>query len=77
MFGHQTAEFLICRRCGVYVAAVTAEPNPPRAILQVKILDAYHHFSEHAIPVDYADEGRVSRLERRREVWMPAVIETG
>ena len=35
MFAHHTAEFLICRCCGVYVAAVTIGPDQPRAVAQL------------------------------------------
>jgi hypothetical protein len=73
MFAHHTAEFLICRCCGVFVAAVTIGPDQPRAVAQLNAMTEDQYFG-HAVAVDFSDETRAERIQRRRDVWMPVQI---
>lgn len=69
-FGTRTADFLICRACGVFVAAYM--PEPPLAVVNVHALDARGDFL--ALPLVVADldgEALEARLARRRARWTP------
>ena len=70
-FGFGTAAFLVCRQCGVYVAAVTAGEQNPRAILMVNTLNNREDFCAPEIAADYDEECRSQRVQRRRENWTP------
>lgn len=74
-FGLRTATYLVCGRCGVYVAAVTKE-EPLRAIAIVNALRDHERFSQPARAVDYGNENREERLSRRRHNWTPATVMT-
>ncbi len=67
-FATRTADFLICRTCGVYVAAVLVGSDP-RAALNVNALDAPD--PREARPVRYDGESAAERRERRRVRWTP------
>lgn len=74
MFGLRTAAYLVCRRCGVYVAAVTAGEPGLRAIAIVNALDDHRRFTRAPLAVDYDAEDRGARVERRRARWTPATL---
>lgn len=74
MFAHHTAEFLVCRECGVYVAAITVGNDQQRAIAQLNAIIEDQQFG-HAVAVDFSHESQADRIERRRNVWMPVSIE--
>jgi hypothetical protein len=71
-FGTKTADFLVCKACGVFVAAYM--PEPSLAVVNVNVLDeARAAFL--ANPVQMAAPDRESleqRLARRRAKWTPA-----
>lgn len=69
-FGLRTADYLICRECGVYVAAITADADA-RAIVIINALDDQKRFSQQPIPVDFDAESKAQRQARRRSRWMP------
>ena len=73
-FGLRTAEYLICKTCGVYVAAVTTGESEPRGIAIVNCLDEHRQFTSEPIAVDYDAESRDDRVERRRRRWTPVTI---
>ena len=73
-FGLRTADYLICRDCGVYVAAITADGGDPRAIVIVNALDERPRFSREPVPMDYDAEDREGRIARRQARWMPVEI---
>jgi len=69
-FGTRTADFLLCKTCGVFVAAYMHEP--PLAVVNVNVLDARTAFL--ANPLQIADldaESLEDRLARRRARWTP------
>jgi len=75
-FGLKTAEFFICKHCGVYLAAVlTTEEGTSNATVNVNALDAGQRFTQ--LPMDVNDEGEDARkrIARRKENWTPAVIQ--
>ncbi|AEH90080.1 glutathione-dependent formaldehyde-activating GFA [Mesorhizobium opportunistum WSM2075] len=73
-FGLRTADYLICRDCGVYVAAVTTDGGDARAIVIVNALDDRLRFSREPAAMDYDAESRQERIARRQARWMPVEI---
>jgi len=71
-FGLATTDFLICGRCGVYVAAVMEEAERRYAIVIVSVLDDAARFTQSATPMDYSGEDETARRARRRARWTPA-----
>ena len=73
-FGLATADFLVCRRCGVYVAAVIAgeSPDERRATVNVTTLAEASRFTRApSAVVSYAGESAAARRERRKSNWTP------
>jgi hypothetical protein len=69
-FGTRTAEFLLCRTCGVFVAAYMHEP--PLAVVNVTVLEARDAFLANRLQVaDLDGEPLADRLARRRAKWTP------
>lgn len=69
-FGTRTADFLICRVCGVFVAAQM--PEAALAVVNVNVLEARELFLANALHiVDLDDESLEQRLARRRARWTP------
>jgi hypothetical protein len=77
-FGLKTCDFLICRDCGVYVAAFVGEPYDSKgyATLMSFCLNERARYPAPS-PSDYANEDADGRRARRREVWTPARLEIG
>ena len=73
-FGLRTADFLLCGRCGVYLAAVIADGDRRFATLNVNVLDDRASFTGAAEPVAYDGETADARMERRRRNWTPTTI---
>ena len=73
-FGSRTADYLLCRRCGVYVGAVCETASGLRAVVNVNCLDDRAAFTQTPAAPDYDDEAMGARLERRAANWMPAVV---
>jgi hypothetical protein len=71
-FGTGTAEFLICRRCGVYIGAFCETPAGPRAVINTNALDDRARFSGEPDPRDHEGEALADRLARRAANWTPA-----
>ena len=67
-FGTRTADFLICRRCGVFIAAISDLETAPGAVVNANCLDDRASFTASATMHDEA------RTSRRAANWMPAVV---
>jgi hypothetical protein len=74
-FGSRTADYLLCRRCGVYVGAVCETSTGLRAVLNVNCLADRAAFTQAPAAPDYDGETTDTRLARRATNWMPAVLE--
>lgn len=70
-FGLETADFLLCKRCGDYVAAVIETTQGARATLNLKLLQGYPPDLPTPRPVSYDDETREARIRRREAQWTP------
>jgi hypothetical protein len=73
-FGLRTAEFLVCRTCGVYVGAVCAIDDDTYAVLNARVLDDRAAFTRPPVPSDYEGETAAERIARRRRSWTPATV---
>jgi len=73
-FGSRTADYLLCRRCGVYVGAVCETAAGTRAVVNTRCLKDRAAFTNDAIRPDYDNETTEARLSRRAANWMPATL---
>jgi hypothetical protein len=73
-FGLRTSEFLICRTCGVFVAAICEIDGETYGTLNCNVLEARGAFTQAPARVDYDGEVVADRLARRRRGWTPAVV---
>jgi len=71
-FGLATADYYLCGRCGVYVAAVLEDAGKLYGIAIVNALDAAAAFSRPPKPADYSAEDEAGRRRRRLDRWAPA-----
>jgi hypothetical protein len=72
-FGTGTADFVICSRCGVVVAAVDESEDGRICVLNLNAFDD-PHADIAAIAMDFEDESIEQRSARRRRVWTPATL---
>jgi hypothetical protein len=73
-FALRTAEFLVCARCGIYVAAVLGDGGGSYATVNVNVLDRADEFSRAVTPVSYEAETETARRARRVARWTPATL---
>jgi hypothetical protein len=76
-FGSRTADYLLCRRCGVYIGAVCETPAGWRAVINTLCLEDRAAFIQQATHPDYDQETVTMRLARRARNWTPARIHNG
>jgi hypothetical protein len=70
--GTKTADFLLCKVCGVFVAAYV--PEPPLAVVNVNVLDERAAFLVNPVKAaDFERESLEQRLARRRRTWTPVL----
>jgi hypothetical protein len=70
-FGTRSSDFVVCRSCGAYVAAIIEGFG----VLNVVGADISAFAERAARPVSYEDETAAVRLERRRQRWTPLTLE--
>jgi len=73
-FALGTAEYFVCRRCGVYVAAVMTEGDRGYAVVNVNAFADGESFTGQGAPMVYDHEDEAARRARRRKQWTPAVV---
>lgn len=71
-FGHQTAEWIICARCGVLAAVVCEIDGRLRAVVKVQAM-LQHVFPGTEVTTDFESETVAERLERRQRNWIGSV----
>ena len=76
-FALRTADFLVCRTCGVFVAAVSAIDGATYATLNVNVLERREAFTTPPLPVRYDAETAAERVARRHRAWTPATVREG
>ena len=70
-FGTRLSDFIVCRSCGAYVAAIIEGYG----VLNVVGADVPGLADRPARPVSYEDESDDVRLARRRQRWTPLTLE--
>jgi hypothetical protein len=73
-FGTGTAEFIICRRCGVYIGALGETSAGMRMVVNTTCLDDRTAFIRDPAPTDHDRETTEDRLARRATNWTPATL---
>ena len=73
-FGLRLADFVICRTCGVFVAAY--EPGSPgRAVVNLDVLARAADFTAEPVRfTGYDSEDATARTARRAKNWTPASL---
>lgn len=73
-FGHKTAKFLVCSRCGVMVTAISEIDAHLYAVLNANVLSPPLAVDKCSVPTtDYEAEDISVRLDRRKERWIANV----
>ena len=75
-FGTRSAEFLICRACGVYLGAQIVSGHNRFGILNVRALTPVPPNLPNAELMDYGDETVETRRSRRELRWTPLASES-
>jgi hypothetical protein len=70
-FGHETADFVFCVRCGSYLGAVTEEGGLPLMVINLRALDPVPEGLPAAQPMSYEGETKTDRDSRRSARWTP------
>ena len=70
-FGLRTADFLVCRRCGVYIGAYADGPGGRFATLNLNTLKTPVEGVPDTTPTFYDSEDRSNRIGRREQRWTP------
>ena len=71
-FELRTADFVICRNCGVYIAALLTTPRGRFATLNINALEDRIDVPE-ATSVSYEGESAEQRQHRREQSWTPVI----
>ena len=70
-FGHKTADFIFCGRCGGYLGAVTEEGGQALVVINIHALDPQPQGLPAAQPMSYEGEASDARNTRRVARWTP------
>lgn len=70
-FGQMTADFLVCRTCGVYVGASISTPQGDYGIININALQPLPAGLPDAVASVYEGETAEQRVARRRARWTP------
>lgn len=72
-FGHETADLIICRRCGVLTNALSETDGAMRAVVNIRALPD-EVFNNAALETDTDGETPGDRIGRRARDWIGTVI---
>ncbi len=72
-FGLKTADFLVCRECGVYAVSLLETEEGAYATLNLNVLDDASLFTGEPKTVSYDGETTEQREARRRRNWSRVV----
>ncbi len=70
-FALRTADFLVCKTCGVYVAAAMGEGDRIVSTLNIAGLRIKEFDNVDEAPMEYGAETTEERIERRYTKWTP------
>ena len=72
-FGTKTAEFLMCKNCGVLPFITSRINDKTYAVINSNTLDQTDEFNKHSKVVKYDNEAVEQRLLRRKKYWIGTV----
>ena len=72
-FGERTADFLVCRQCGVYIGAVIETTSGSYGIINLNALRPIPPELPEPVAMEYGAESKEQRIARRERVWSPVV----
>jgi hypothetical protein len=72
-FGHKTADFVFCGRCGGYLGAVTEEDGKTLMVINLRAFDPQLEGLPAAQPMSYDGETTGDRNTRRGARWTPVL----
>ncbi len=72
-FGHKTADFIICKICGVMPFITSDIDGNTYAVLNINCLDNVDQIEDGSSDVTYDEEGTEDRLSRRKKRWIGTV----
>jgi hypothetical protein len=70
-FGLKTADFLLCKRCGVYVGAQIETAHGAFGTINVLTMTPVPNGLPVPAPAEYSSESSDERVERREKRWTP------
>jgi hypothetical protein len=70
-FGHRTADFVFCSRCGALIAAACKIDDQDLAVVNLNALEERLSADAQPPTADYEGESGSDRLARRAERWTP------
>jgi hypothetical protein len=70
-FGAQTADFLICRRCGAYLGATIRSGASGYGLVNLRTLRPTPGDLSAPVPMNYDGESPAQRRSRRESRWTP------
>ena len=73
-FGHHTADFVFCGRCGGYLGAVTEEGGQALMVVNLRALDPQPEGLPAPQPMSYDGESSGDRNARRFARWTPVRV---
>ena len=73
-FGSGTADYLLCKTCGVYIGAVCQTGGRTWAVTNVNSLDERAAFPPASSNPDHDGEPPEARIARRAANWTPAIL---
>lgn len=72
-FGLKTADFLVCRDCGVYIGALLEDEGEAWFTVNVNSFAEKPTPDFPAVPQDFDSEDTHTRIARRKAKWTPVV----
>jgi hypothetical protein len=75
-FGTETADFHICRKCGVVPFVISTIDGSDFAVVNVNSFEGIEPGDLDSSPTDFDGESVDSRLSRRQRNWIPNVTVT-
>ena len=73
-FGTETADFIVCTRCGVPPLVTSSIEGSTYAVVNVNTFDDAARGRIEAVAANFEGEEVASRLERRRRHWISDVV---
>ena len=73
-FGHRTADFYVCRECGMIPVVTSEIDGATRGIVDVRMIEGFAWSRSETSRHDFEGEEVDDRLDRRKGYWTGTVI---